>query len=73
MKPQNPANSPRPGSEVVERQRVDKVRAAQRLRSWTVQNQIRNDSAGRILDSREIKSSTYGCIRWSADERIPRV
>ena len=59
-------NSPGPGPEVVERQRVDKERAAQRVRSWTMQNEMRGvlgrvstSTAGRILDSanpREIKS-----------------
>ena len=58
MEPQKPGNSPRPGPEVVERQRVAKERAAQRVRSWTVQNEMRSvlgevsaDAAGRILDS----------------------
>ena len=58
MKPQEPGNSPRPGQEVVERQRVAKEQAAQRFCSWTVQNEIRGvlgrmsaGTAGRILDS----------------------
>ena len=58
MEPQKPGNSPRPGAEVVERQRVAKERAAQRVRSWTVQNEMRDvlervsaGAAGRILDS----------------------
>ena len=34
-------NSPGPGPEVVERQRVAKERAAQKVRSWTVQNEMR--------------------------------
>ena len=64
--PQNPGNFPGPGPEVVEKQRVAKEQAAQRVRSWTVQNKIRDVlgrvSAGvarRILDSanpREIKA-----------------
>ena len=44
--------------EVVERPGVAKERAAQRVRSWTVQNEIRGvlgrvptSAAGRILDS----------------------
>ena len=41
MEPQKPGNSPGSGPEVVERQRVAKERAAQRVRSWTVQNEIR--------------------------------
>ena len=55
---QKPGNSPRPGPEVVERQRVVKERAAQRVRSWTVQNAMRGvlgrvsaGAAGRALDS----------------------
>ena len=58
MKPQKPGNSPGPGSEVVEGQRVVKKRAAQRVRSWTVQNEMRDvlgrlstGAARRILDS----------------------
>ena len=50
--------APAPGPEVVERQRVAKERAAQRVRSWTVQNEMRcvlgrlsAGAAGRILDS----------------------
>ena len=49
---------PRPGPKVVERQRDATERAAQRVRSWTVQNEIRGvlgrvsaGAAGRILDS----------------------
>ena len=45
-------------TEIVERQRAAKERAAQRYRSWTVQNKMRGvlerlstGSAGRILDS----------------------
>ena len=44
--------------EVVKKQRVAKERAAQRVRSWTVQNEMRGvvgrastSEAGRILDS----------------------
>ena len=58
MKPQKSGNSPGPGPEVVERQRVAKERAAQRVRSWTVQNEMRGvlgrvsaSAARRILDS----------------------
>ena len=57
MEPQKPGNSPGSGSEVVQRQRVTKARAAQKVRSWTVQNEIRDvlgrvstGAAGRILD-----------------------
>ena len=58
MEPQKPGNSQRPGPEVVKRQRVVKERAAQRVRSSTVQNEMRGVlalvSAGaerKILDS----------------------
>ena len=58
MEPQKQGNFPGPGPEVVERQRVAKEQAAQRVRSWTVQNEIRGvlgrvsaRAAGRILDS----------------------
>ena len=58
MEPQKPGNSPGSRPEVVPRQRVAKERAAQRVRSWTVQNEIRDvlgrvsaGAAGRIFDS----------------------
>ena len=58
MKPHKSGNSPESGPEVVERQRVAKERAAQSVRSWTVQNEMRDvlervstGAAGRILDS----------------------
>ena len=41
MKPKKPGNSPGSGPEVVERQRVAKECVAQRVRSWTVQNEMR--------------------------------
>ena len=66
MVPQKPGNSPGPRSEVVERQRVAKERAAQRVRSLTVQNETRGvlgwvsaRAARKILDSanpREIRA-----------------
>ena len=66
MEPEKPSNSPEPGPEVVERQRVVKERAVQGVRSWTVQNEMRGvlgrvsaGAAGRILNSahhREIKT-----------------
>ena len=43
-----PGNFPGPGPEVTERQRVAKERAAQILRSWTVQNEMRG-VLGRVL------------------------
>ena len=58
IEPQKPANSPGSGTKVVEKQRVAKERAAQRVRSWTVNNEMRSvlgrvstGSAGKILDS----------------------
>ena len=58
MRPQKPGNSPGPGPEVVERQKIAKERAMQRVRSWTVQNEMRGvlgrvsaSAARRILDS----------------------
>ena len=58
MEPQKPGNSPGPGPEVVKRQRVAKDQAAQRVRSWTVQNEMRGvlgrvftGAAGRTLNS----------------------
>ena len=66
MEPQKPGNSTGPGPEVVERQRVAKEQATQRVCGWTVQNEIRGvlervyaGAAGRILDSansREIRT-----------------
>ena len=58
MEPQKPGNSPGPGAKVVEIQRVAKERAAQKVRSWTVQNEMRGvlgrvsaGAAGRAFDS----------------------
>ena len=58
MEPQRPGSYPGPGPEVVERQRVAKDRAAQTVRSWTVQNEmtgvlgrVSTGAARRILDS----------------------
>ena len=42
MEPQKPGNFPRPGPEVVERQSVAKERAAQKVRSWTLQDEMRS-------------------------------
>ena len=78
MEPQKLGNSPGPGPDV-ERRRVAKERAAQRVHSWTVQNEIRGvlgrvftGVAERILDfanPREIKGLTVGCVHCSDDER----
>ena len=58
MEPQKPGNSPGSGTEVVERQKIAKERATQRVRSWTLQNEMRGvlgrvsaSAAGRIFDS----------------------
>ena len=58
MEPQKPGNSPGPGPEVVKRHRVAKERAAQVVRSWTVQNEMKDvlgpvsaGAEGRIFDS----------------------
>ena len=58
MEPQKPSNSPGSGPEVVKRKRVAKERAAQRVRSWTVHNEMRGvlgrvstSAIGRILNS----------------------
>ena len=65
-KGKKPGDSPGSGSEVVESQRVARERAAQRVRSWTVQNEMRGvlgrvsaGAAGKILDAanpREIRA-----------------
>ena len=64
--PQKPGNSPGSGPKVIERQRITKEGAAQRVRSWTVQNEMKGvlgrvsaGAAGRILNSansREIRT-----------------
>ena len=58
MELQKLGNSPEPGPEIVERQRVHKERTVHRVRSWTVQNKIRGvlgrmfaGATGTILDS----------------------
>ena len=66
MRSQKPGNSPGPGPEVVERQKIAKERAMQRVRSWTMQNEVRGvlgqvsaSAARRIFDSansREIRA-----------------
>ena len=66
MEPQKLGTSPGSGPEVIERQRVAKEQAAQRVCNWTVQNEMRGvlgrvstGAAGRILssaNSREIRT-----------------
>ena len=68
-----------PGTEIVKRQKTANERATQRVRSCTVQNEMRGilgrvsaSTAGRILDSansREIRSLTEDCVRCSEGER----
>ena len=41
MKPQKQSNSSGPAPEVLQRQKIAKEQAAQRVRSWTVQNGMR--------------------------------
>ena len=41
MEPQKPGNSPGPGPVVIDRQRVTKEQAVQRVHSWIVQNEMR--------------------------------
>ena len=74
MEPQKPDNSPGPGPEVVERQRVAKEQAAQRVRSWTVQNEMRGIRRRCIMDPRFCRSWCYknlleDCVRCSKNER----
>ena len=47
--PQKLGNSSGPGPEVIEKQKVAKERVAQRVRSWTLQNEMR-DALGRITE-----------------------
>ena len=47
MRPQKPGKSPGPGPEVLERQKIAKERATQKVHSWTVQNEMRG-AQGRV-------------------------
>ena len=67
-----------PGPEVVERQRVTKKQEAQRVHSWTVQNEMSGvlgrvsaGTARKILDSANPrdKNLTEGYVHCSVDER----
>ena len=58
MRPLKPGNSPGPGPEVVEGQKIAIEQATQRVRSWIVQNEMRGvlgrvftSAAKRIFDS----------------------
>ena len=73
MEPQKPGYFPGPGPEVVERQRVAKERAAKRVRSWTVQNEMRGvrkrcKKDSRFCQSLREKNLKEGCVRCSEDE-----
>ena len=82
MEPQKPGNSPGSGPEVVQRQRVAKERATQRVRSWTVQNEMRGalgrvsaGAVGRSLDSadpRQIRANSRLCPLQLRGERTQR-
>ena len=68
MRPQKLGNSPGPGPGVVERQKIAKERAMQRVRSWTVQNEMRDvlgrvsaSAAKRVRDS--VNSREIGALR----------
>ena len=74
MEPQKLGNSTGSGTEVVERQKIAKERATQRVRSWTMQNEMRGvlkrcrkDSY--FCQSYRDRSSTEGCVRCSQGER----
>ena len=72
MEPQKPGNSPGPGPEVVKKQRVARERAVQRVRSWTVHNEMRSvlgrvsaGAAGWIFDAanpEEIELNSTLCL-----------
>ena len=58
MRLQKPGSSQGPGPKVVQRQKTAKERATQRVRGWTVQNEMRGvlgrvstSAARRIFDS----------------------
>ena len=57
-----PGNSPGPGLEVIKTQRAAKERAAQRVRSWTVQNEMRG-VLGRV---------SKGAVEKALDSANPR-
>ena len=78
MEPQKPENYPGPGSQIVERQRAAKERAAQTVCSWTAQNEMRGvlgrmsqalQKDSRFCQSCRDKSLTEGCVLCSVDER----
>ena len=63
-----------PGTEVVERQKIAKERATQRVRSWTVQNEMRGlrkrcSKDSRFYQSWRDRSLTENCVRCSEGER----
>ena len=50
MRPQKPGSSSRPGPKVVQRRKIAKEQVTQKVRSWTVQNEMR-DVLGRVSAS----------------------
>ena len=80
MEPQKPDNSPGPGPEVVERQKIAKERAAQRARSWTAQNEMRGvlgrvsaSAARRILNSANLREIGAVTVAAKASESTANV
>ena len=74
MEPQKSGNSRGPGTEVVERQQIAKERATQGVRSWTVQDEMRNvrkrcRKDSRLCQSYRERSLKEGCVRCSEGER----
>ena len=74
MELQKSGNSKGPGTEVVERQQIAKERETQRVRSWTVQNEMRNVRKRcrkdfRFCQSYRDRSLKEGCVRCSEGER----
>ena len=67
-------NYPGPGTEVVERQKIAKERATQRIRRWTVQNEMRGvrkrcSKDSRFCQSWRDRSLTENCVHCSEGER----
>ena len=50
MRPEKRGSFPGPGPEVVERRKIAKKQATQKVRSWTVQNEMRG-VLGRVSES----------------------
>ena len=65
MEPQKPGNSPGSGPQVIDRQRVAKERAAQRVRSCTVQNAMRG-VLGRMIACAARRKGLFSSKQYSA-------